>query len=147
MTIKIKPKDDTLQHLNKFIKQNSKTDFTTVNLSETTKIDDLNWKRLGKYKEDILKQLKAYQRLLRIMPEGTAHKIIMSLLQKGIHSAVQIASIPKQQFIATYLPVFGKDKKSIEAFYAHAMAVRSRILIQYMNTLQNNEPHITSTKF
>ncbi|MEZ4851157.1 MAG: hypothetical protein R3B93_21595 [Bacteroidia bacterium] len=146
MSGKSKTKDKVFLHLDTFIRQNEKIDFKTASPSEISANSQVDWKRLNSYKDEILNQLKPYQRLLKIMPEGTTHDIIISLLEEGIHSAAQIASIPSHLFISQYLPLFGNDKDYIENFYKNCQAIRSRLLVQFMNKLQNNELHINSTK-
>ena len=146
MSGKSKTKDKVFRHLDTFILQNEKIDFKTISPSEISASEYINWKKLSRQKEEILNQLKPYQRLLKIMPEGTTHDIIISLLEEGIHSAAQIASIPSHLFISQYLPLFGNDKDYIENFYKNCQAIRSRLLVQFMNKLQNNELHINSTK-
>ena len=54
---------------------------------------------LGKESDTLLPLLKAYQRLLRIIPKEH-QDLAVSLLERGLHSAVQIASFSKQQFLA-----------------------------------------------
>jgi hypothetical protein len=45
----------------------------------------------------LVDSLKAYQRILRILPPGEDHRAI-PLLESGLHSAIQIAGMPQPQF-------------------------------------------------
>ncbi|MTI29867.1 hypothetical protein [Xanthovirga aplysinae] len=145
MTKKKTTKDNRFDNLNKFLRQNKKLDLSTVNLLSAGKVDELNWKGLDQNRDRLLKELKAYQRLLRIIPDGSP-KIIKALLSENIHSAIQIAAIPKQQFVSRYLDAFGKKHALIEEAYKKAVAIRSQILIRHMDIIQNAEPHVNAVK-
>ncbi len=145
MSTKPKIKNDQLRRLDNFIKQNENLDFRTVDLSELLESPAVNWTKFERQKVTIIEHLKFYRRLLNIMPTGTEHSIIMTLLGGGIYSALQISSIPKQRFVNQYSPIFRDNRNYIEAFYKNAMAIRSHILIQYMDRLQSNQPHDAST--
>ena len=146
MAKKNQVKNNSLKSLNAFIRKNKKADLETVNLLDEKTVSAFNWKGLEEEKEKIIQQAKAYQRLLRIVPEGDP-KLIKALLEENIHSAIQIASISRQQFSKQYLALFGNDKQLLERTYENAVARRNQTLIRYMNQLQNNEAHISAANF
>ena len=141
-----KTNDKSLKHLDNFIRNNETIDFITVKPSALLDHPQVSWKGLSRHKEEVLQQFKAYRRLLKVMPEGTDHTIVMALLEAGIHSALQIAAIPRHRFVAQHLSLFGEDEASASTFHQHARAIRSRLLVQYMDRLQSNEPHLSTTR-
>lgn len=88
--------------------------------------------------------VKAYQRLVRLLGQNDA-KVIKALLKQNIHSAVQVAAIPRQQFMQQFAGIF-KDEALMKQVYTRAMAMRSKVLIKYMNVIQNSEPHAKAVK-
>lgn len=141
-----KNKTNLWKQLDTFIKQNSIINFLDMTQAMVSGSEEINWKGLKSQKENIVAIFKDYKRLLMIMPGGTPHDIIVPLLEAGIRSAVQIATIPTRRFMHTYLSVFDGDKVLIETFCKNARAIRSYILLEYVNNLQSQEPHITSIK-
>ncbi|OJJ19152.1 hypothetical protein BKI52_20270 [marine bacterium AO1-C] len=136
-------KPTPIEELNKFLRQNKKIDFKTFNLLNSKKLESLNWGKVSKEDQpNILKQVKAYQRLLRLLGEHHP-KIAKELLKQNLHSAVQIASIPQKKFMSDFLNVF-KNEDLMKKFYARALATRSKVLLKYMNIVQNRQPHTKS---
>ena len=134
-----------IKRLNKFIDKNSGLDLLAANLLNINTIDSQNWKGFEKFKDQLIGQLKVYQRLLRILPTND-QDLIYSLINAGIHSAIQIASIPKSKFIREYGSLFNKDSELIEKFYQKAVAIRSQILIKHIANIQKAEPYASSSK-
>jgi len=145
MPTKSTSKDNPLEELNKFLRQNKKIDFKTFNLLNSKKLASLNWNKISKEDQPkVLKQVKAYQRLLRLLGEHHP-KIAKELLRQNLHSAVQIASIPQKKFMSDFLNIF-KDEDLMKKFYARALATRSKVLLKYMNIVQNRQSHAKSVK-
>ncbi|WP_299453293.1 hypothetical protein [uncultured Microscilla sp.] len=143
MPTKSTAKDNSLEQLNKLLRQNKKVDFKTFNLLSAKELESLNWSKISKKdRPKVLKQAKAYQRLLRLLGEHHP-KIAKELLKQNLHSAVQIASIPQKKFMNDFLSVF-KDEDLMKKFYARALATRSKVLLKYMNIVQNRQPHAKS---
>ncbi len=95
-------------------------------------------KGLGKYPENNLPLLAAYQRLLKISPQAD-QRILLALLKEGIQSALQVATIPRQQFLSKFKGLFNNEEKTINQFYNNAQVIKTRILLQFMNRQQNQE--------
>ena len=127
-----------------FLKQNQSIDFLTFNLQDEDNLIKLNFKNLESQQIEIIFQIKAYQRLIRIIPENDT-EIALTLMQQGIHSALQIAAMTRKDFMKKCLGVL--DEKLADTIYHNALAKRSTIVVQYMNLLQNREPHISSARF
>lgn len=134
---KSKAKSTPFKDFQKFIKQNQDLNLKTVNLTDAAQVDALNWSRLKRHRETILDLLPAYQRLLNIVPAGH-EKLAVAMLQTQLHSALQIAAMPRSQFLNDYATLTD-DAKILDACYSNALAVRSRLLVQYVNQVQQSE--------
>jgi len=100
---------------------------------------------LGKEPDTLLPILKAYQRLLRIIPQDH-QDIAVSLLEQGLHSAVQIASFSNSQFLELTRDLVPNQPEVQEMIYKQAQLKRSQLVVQYMNILQNHEPHVQAAR-
>lgn len=146
--VKLKKKgeknNDTAQSstmdLQNLINQNNGTDFYTINLLSNRLVDSLNWTGFEKNKPEMIKKLKAYQRLLRVLPKNDP-QLIQALMSAGIQSSIQIASIPKKKFISAYLPLFNNDIQVLEQTYNKALLIRAHVLLKHISAVQNAEPH------
>lgn len=94
---------------------------------------------------DVLALLAAYQRLVRILPDGEDERAL-SLLERGIHSAIQIASIPQRQFERRWDSIFPGEAEIGLAVYRSARRRRAVLLHRRMNDLQQNEPHYRASR-
>ena len=138
-------KNNPFTKLDKLIRQNQNVDFRTANFLNAKTVEALNWKGIKTEDQDqVLQQVKAYQRLVRLLAEDNP-KIIMELLKRNLHSAVQIAAIPKSRFMKEFREVF-KDEALMEQVYARALAIRSQVLLKYMNIVQNKQLHTKTLK-
>lgn len=127
-------KENSLANLKKWLTKNKKIDLKTTSLSSPSTIEAFNWKNLEDQKEQLLPLLKAYQRLLKMLPDND-QKLILSLLKADIHSAIQVASMSRQHFITTYNKLFAKTDTSVEAFYDSAVSIKSRLLLKHVRSL------------
>ncbi|UII27013.1 hypothetical protein LVD15_00830 [Fulvivirga maritima] len=143
MTTKVKT--DHLKHLSKFLRQNKNLDWAKTNLTNPQQIQTLNWKGLEESQEKTLKEIKAYQRLVRVLGENDP-KTIKALLMANIHSAIQIAAMPKKAFKKKCFAIFKKNDARMEEVYKKATSIRSQLLLLYMNKLQQAEPHANQVK-
>lgn len=140
--------DDVIstENLIKFLNQNQAVDFLIFNLQDEEIVSALNFKNLKRKQTEILFQIKAYQRLIRIIPEKN-QDVALSLIQAGIHSALQIAAMTRKDFMTKCAGLFSGNDNLADVIYKNALEKRSVILIQYMNLLQNGEPHMSSARF
>ncbi len=140
-----KNKNVDLKKMNTFLRKNKSVDFRKADLHHKASLEALKWDVSRKSKESLLKQLKAYQRLLRLLPNGNGDlvtdDIAKALLQKGITSSLQIALMPRNTFIKDTLKIFLDDVSLAERVYKRAIACRKRVVLKYMNRLQGLEPH------
>jgi hypothetical protein len=138
-------KQSEIKRLFKLIDQNEDFDLQSANLLSNKTINSLNWKGLEKFKDQLVPHLKMYQRLQRVLTADD-RVLISSLMQSNIHSAIQIASIPKSKFISNYGELFNNDIELIEKTYQKATAIRSQILIRHIAEVQKTEPHANVPK-
>lgn len=134
-----------LKNLTSFLEKNQHINFAHADLSNPEVVAGFDWQKFKNQKEEVLDALRAYQRLKKIMPELSQNTAI-ALLKAGIHSALQIAALPKIKFLHDYAPLFGENPEAIEQFYNQALAIRTQILLQYMEVKQANEPHASTAK-
>ncbi|MCP4934104.1 MAG: hypothetical protein GY927_07820 [bacterium] len=135
-----------IKQLEDFVQQNPEADFKLINLEDGQALNALNWMNFSSAEETLPPLLKAYQRLLRIIPDEQ-QECAYELLRMNIHSAVQIASMTKIHFLKKCAKILKDNPQLGIEIYKNAQAKRSTILVQYMDQLQNNEPHIKATIF
>lgn len=138
-------KDISFEGLTKFLRQNKKIDWQRINLVNDKKAEMLNWKGLEDDQQKVLKEVKAYQRLVRVLGENNP-RLIKALLKKNIHSAIQIAAMTQKHFINECSKIFKNDEEYINKVHKKAIAIRSQLLLKYMEHTQNKEPHASQLK-
>jgi len=146
MTPQIDVNETDIINLKSFLEQNRSIDFKKFNLLDEVNTANLNWLAFDDIREKLLAHLKGYQRLIRIIPEEKEEAAFL-LLKNGIHSALQICSMSRKEYMNNVSTGFSGDLKTAEKIYGNALEKRGIILLQYMNMLQKNEPHITAARF
>jgi hypothetical protein len=129
----------------RFMDQNRSSDFLRTDLLSDAGASKLDFTSFEDQKDEFLALAKAYQRLLRIVPEQN-RDVALALLGKGIHSALQIAQMTRKDFLGKVVSVLG-DEKLADDIYQNALKKRGVILLQYLDVYQNNEPHIKAARF
>src|SRR5262245_32156969 len=84
----------TVDGLQRLSEANPLVDWRAVALDDAG-LDALSWRELER--ETLVPLLKAYQRLVRILPPGEERRAL-PLLESGLHSAIQIADLPRDEF-------------------------------------------------
>ena len=135
-----------LKDLNTFLKKNKDVNFRTADLLRAAKIDRYNWKGLEAKKERLVAQLKAYQRMLRVVP-NEREDLAKALLKKGFRSALQIANTPRKTFVRENLKLFDSDRALAEGVYKRAIVLRKAVALQYIARVQQAEPHARAVGF
>ena len=132
-----------INQLDSFLQNNPSVDWRDANLHDEEDIATYHWDGLEAAKEAVLKLLKAYQRLLRVLPEDLkqAGQTAIDLLKAGFNSALQIANTAKNIFIQATLEIFGNDRDLAERVYQRAIACRKSLALRYLNLAQGSEPH------
>lgn len=129
-----------LKLLEKFLSANPEVDFFSANLFDPTVLASLSWKGTGRYKARITKEIQAFQRLTKIL-NNRNDQLVFQLMSKGILSAIQVAAMSKKKFMNETAEVFGEYQDQMENFYQRALQIRAKVLVNYMQARQNNEPH------
>lgn len=134
MSTQEKTENNKFAYLDQWITQNKKVNLRTVVLKESADLDKLNWKNLEQVKPEVIQELKAYQRLMKILPEKN-HKLIMKLLDVNIHSAIQVASMSKQEFLTSYSKIFNSKKITAEMFYNRSLAIKTKLMLNHVRNI------------
>jgi hypothetical protein len=127
-----------LKQLETFLEKNKNIDFRTADLLHDANLAQYQWADLESEKEPLTEQLKAYQRMLRVVPSDR-EDLAKKLLLNGIQSSLQITNIPKKVFIQEYLSLFDDDPNSAEQVYMRALALRKAVTLQYVARMQQAE--------
>lgn len=132
-----------LAELQRLIDANASVDWRAIALDRVGQ-GALDWRELDP--EAMMPLLKAYQRLVRILPPGE-ERCAMPLLESGLHSAIQIAGIPRDEFARRWAALFpGEDALGL-AVHRAALSRRSELLLHHINEVQRNEPHYRAARF
>lgn len=94
----------------------------------------------------VVSALKGYQRLLAVLPQGEEGRAL-PLLKAGLHSAVQIASLPRAEVAEVWETLFPGEAELGEQVRRNAIARRSQVALHYVRSLQSNEPHYLAARF
>lgn len=129
-------KTTDINALKKLLYQNNEIDFLNFSFKDESAISKL---KLGtKNKEKNIQLLITYKRLLKIAP-STDFEILATLLKDGLFSALQIAATPQQKFLEKYSTIFGNDIAKATQFYENASAIRTKVLLSFMNKKQSKK--------
>jgi hypothetical protein len=115
---------------------NSDLDLNNADLSGAAA--SVRWPDDGAEREPVLELLRAYQRLLRFVPRGD-RRVLLSLLERGLHAAIHVAAIPRARFIAELASSFGGDREWAAETHAAALARRSELALRYVKARQSLE--------
>ncbi len=129
-----------IERLKKFLAQNAEVNWIQVSLQSPEAAAKLNWKGLTRYRKDLFAQALIYQRLSKLIPQAES-TVLVALMEAGLHSALQAAALSPQQFVQTYGAILGTELQPLEV-HQRALAIRSRLLVQYLDAKQNREPHL-----
>ena len=134
----------TLVELRCLIEANPSVDWRAAALDGPGSADVLAW---GDLEPKVMTPLlKAYQRLVRILPVGEEARAL-PLLESGLHSAIQIASLPRDEFARRWAALFPGDDDLGLAVHRAALARRGELVLQHINNVQRNEPHYRAARF
>lgn len=140
--------DETYSKLTELFKRNPDIDWRSFEFRDAGMIDRIDWRlnRPSSQRAELLPWLKAYQRLLHILPP-TEDRRAWSLLKLGLHSAIQIAGLPRDEFSRLWNELFPGEEALGRSVHAAAHGRRSELLHYYIHDIQRNEPHYRSARF
>ena len=129
-----------------FCKNNQDFDLQQFNFFNPKAVAALHWGEADQ--ATLLPQLKAMQRLVRLTNNLETAE---TLYKRGLHAAVQIASMPAHKFVAQYKDVFIPNSLSAEAqaqqVHQKALARKSQAVLTYTAIAQHNAHHYRATRF
>lgn len=91
-------------------------------------------------------QERNIQRILHILPPGEEARA-EALVERGLHSAVQIANLPKPRFLAEWETIFPGESALGEIVYQKAVARKAFVALHYVRKVQDSEPHYKAARF
>ena len=133
-----------LKELNSFLRKHKAVDFRTTDLLNVNSLDSFKWPTDAAVKSSLLEQIKAYQRLLRVLPtsdELPVSDLAKKLLKMGINSALQITQMGKIQFVSSTDKIFSKYPGVVDQVYKRALVSRKLVANKYISQRQHLEPH------
>lgn len=95
---------------------------------------------------ELLAALKAYQRLLRVLPAG-AEAYALPLLAAGVHSAIQIAELPRAKFAQRWAELFPDQAELGERVYRQAVTRRIHLALHHVQKAELHQPHYNAARF
>lgn len=138
--------NEALAKLQYIIEVNKTVDWRAFSFENPNQLRALRWQEHEGEREALLPLLKAYQRVLHILPVGKEYHSL-PLLLSGLHSAIQIASMPKADFLRQWASLFPEEAALGEAVYQNAISRRSYLLLQHIQSVQSSEPHYRAARF
>lgn len=134
----------SLANLDHLIEMNPLINWCAIVLDDPDTRAAIHWCELDP--ETMVPLVKAYQRLVRILPAGEEPRAL-PLLQSGLHSAIQIAGIPRDEFLRRWGALFpGEDALGL-AVHRAALGRRSELVLHRIHEVQRNEPHYRAARF
>lgn len=133
-----------LRKLSAFLRKHKATDFRVADLLNPASLEKFKWPADTSDKQDLLDQLKAYQRLLRLLPAGKgvdSSDYAKELLKEGFHSALQITDMGRLTFVSKVTSLFDGDVSQAESVFKRALACRKLVAIKYLKRRQQLESH------
>lgn len=136
--------DHAIDRLTEFLNKNQGIDWRAISFRDIGQLDRLDW--ANDDRAEVLPCLKAYQRLLFILPPSEDARALR-LLRAGLHSAIQIAGLSQMDFAQRWSELFPGEEALGRAVQDAARNRRSELLPQYIQDIQRNEPHYRSARF
>jgi hypothetical protein len=137
---------EALAKLRRILEANKDIDWRGFPFEDQSLLRAVRWQEHQGEQERLIPLLKAYQRLLRILPAREDHRAL-PLLRMGFLSAVQIAGMPKSEFARQWEALFPGEAGLGAIVYQNALERRSYVLLQHVNSVQCSEPHYRAARF
>lgn len=128
---KTNPSKIKSKKLASFYKTNPDFDIHTFNFIDERNLSSLKLSK-GKEKE-IVAELKAYQRLLRLHPD---HEVVEALLENKLDSARKITSYSPSHFAKKYGAKLPGGTKTARKIYQQANDVKTKVMLLWTNISQ-----------
>jgi len=128
--------------MSKLIKTNNNLNLKSIDLDDPIQIENIKF--LSDDKIDELRELKAYQRLLRLTD---CEDSSLALLKQDIHSVFNITNMARSIFVNDYAKYLHDNKQKAGDIYDKAVAKKSQILNTYVAISQHKSPFYSATRF
>ena len=129
-----------------FLKANPALNLQKFNFLNPAAVAALQWEEGNE--AILLPQLKALQRLVRLTGNVDSAE---ALYNQGLHSALQIASMPAHKFVDQYKTAFVSNGLSAEAqaqqAHQKALARKSQAVLSYTAIKQQTAPYYRASRF
>jgi hypothetical protein len=144
MPVTMNVSETELAGLERLIEANPSIDWRQIALDAPRALEALVWCELEPAAMEPL--LKAYQRLARILPASEERRALR-LLERGLHSAIQIANLSRDEFVRCWSELFPGESALGLAVHGAALGRRSELLLRHVDNIQRNEPHYRAARF
>jgi len=146
MSTKPSTTDEALSALMRVLDANKQVEWRTISFDDPTLLASLSWQAVEAERAALVPLLRAYQRVLRVLPAGEEHRAL-PMLEAGLHSAIQIADLARDEFLRRWGALFpGEDALGLVVHRA-ALGRRGELLLHHINEVQRNEPHYRAARF
>jgi hypothetical protein len=86
-------------------------------------------------------ELRALRRVVRVLAEPDV-SLALSLLERGVRSALPLAEMPRAVFAAKLGDLFAGDASRMDAVQARARAVRHRVMLASLHRHESTDPRL-----
>lgn len=118
---------ETIYALRKLLERNKMFDFASTNLYDQKIVDRLQLFRFTDDVDLLVECLQGYQRLLHIWP-AISRNVALRLLIHQIHSAVQIAYMGEESFLAKWDMIFGDNILLGKMIFLSSLSKRNMLM-------------------
>lgn len=132
-----------VQALEEFLRANEALDCRAAPLTDPAFLQTLRWP--GPTAE-LVPLVKAYQRLVFVLPEGEERRALR-MIERGLLSASQLASEPRAKLAALWEELFPGEAELGEQVRRAAVARKAQIALEHVKSVQSNEPHYRAARF
>jgi hypothetical protein len=138
--------EEALSRLPAILAANPSVDWRGFSFAEPSALAALDWAGYDAEQVALTLALQGYQRLLRLLAPEQDQRVL-PLLRAGIHSAIQIANFPQDEFARRWAALFPGEDAVGKAIHRSALSRRSALLLHHVNDFQHQEPHYRAARF
>ncbi|MCP4416779.1 MAG: hypothetical protein GY805_09160, partial [Chloroflexi bacterium] len=132
--------------LTSFFSNNPSFDAATFNFQDADAVNQLNWRGISD-KNEVIAELKAYQRLLRLNPDANAAMALRTASGGALGSAHQITAMPQVDFVTQYASALPNGEAGARAMYQRATAVTNATMQTWANiAVTVASPHVNALR-
>lgn len=135
-----------LSALRDLVASNATVDWREIALNDPKALDGLAWGTAATRRDELVPLLKAYQRLVRLLPAGEEGRAF-PLLGDGLHSAIQIAGLSRDAFARRWSALFPGEDAAGAALHQSAISRRAALVLSHLDAVQHHEPHYRAARF